>query len=76
MLTILKRRELCITFSIAKQSKIRDSLAQNRIPYMVHEITPCDPGLGVVDLDTNCISQYIIYVHKNDFEKAKFLTNL
>ena len=76
MLTVLNRKELCITFSIEQQSKIRESLVQYRIPYTVNEITPSAPGLGTVDLEKECISQYIIYVHKDDFEKAKFVTNL
>ncbi|MCI9354630.1 MAG: hypothetical protein HFE58_07490 [Firmicutes bacterium] len=76
MLTILNRKELCITFSLQQQSKIRASLTKNHIPYTVNEITPSAPGLGVVDLEKECISQYIIYVHKDDFEKAKFLTDL
>lgn len=76
MLTVLNRKELCITFSIEQQSKIRESLVQHHIPYTVNEITPSAPGLGTVDLDKECISQYIIYVHKDDFEKAKFVTNL
>jgi len=76
MLTILNRKELCITFSLQQQSKIRASLTKNHITYTVNEITPSAPGLGTVDLDKECISQYIIYVHKDDFEKAKFVTNL
>lgn len=51
MLTVLNRKELCITFSIEQQSKIRESLVQHHIPYTVNEITPSAPGLGTVDLD-------------------------
>ena len=76
MLTVLNRKELCITFSIAQQSKIRDSLILYHIPYTINEITLSAPGLGAFDLEKECISQYIIYVHKNDFEKAKFVAKL
>lgn len=51
MLTVLNRKELCITFSIAQQSKIRDSLILYHIPYTINEITLSAPGLGAFDLE-------------------------
>lgn len=82
MLTIFNRKELCITYDMAEQARVREILSQNDIAYdmkVKNRLSPSSMAAGVrartgslgTDLEKNY--EYKIYVHKDDYEQAEFL---
>ncbi len=82
MITVFNRKELAITLSMQEQAEIRNKLSRNNIAYYVktmnrtgplnrHSITKAYPESS----DENAISScaYIIYVHKNDYDEARYV---
>ncbi len=79
MLTIFNRRELTITYDLARQAEVRERLVQNGIQYTVRVInrkssSPFAAGMrartGTFGEKLQLEYQYIIYVRKSDYEKA------
>ncbi len=79
MITIFNRRELINTFSLPKQSEIRDILSNNKIEYIVRTVnrrslSPFLPGTrgitGSFGEKAELMYEYVIYVKKQDYEQA------
>lgn len=79
MITIFNRKELCTTFDMKEQARVRDILAGNNIDYSVKTInrmstSPVASGergrTGTYGQNSENMYEYIIYVRKADFEKA------
>lgn len=83
MITIFNRKEVYLTYSINKQAEIRKILSQNNIKYSVKTInrmssSPISRGtrrMGAVGQDMDLNYEYTIYVHKKDYDKAKYIIN-
>ena len=82
MITVFNRAELCITYDLNEQYRIRNILVDNGIPYRVKTKNLTSPSAfgtgsrersGTFGLNMDCIYEYIIYVHKNDYEYASHL---
>lgn len=82
MITALNRKELVITFDMAEQARVREILAANKIDYKVKTVNRMSPSpmaagsrsyTGTLGQNKDTMYEYIIYVHKNDYEKAKGL---
>lgn len=78
MICILNRKELLTTADMERQTKIRNILSENNIPYQVR-VRSNTGGLSrsrTVLPGTNParMYQYYIYVKRSDYEKAKFFT--
>ena len=82
MLTLFNRRELLTTFSMEEQTRVRDVLAQNGIDYRVKTVNPAARSTmaasgrghtGSLGVDADFAYQYYIYVHKNDYDRARSL---
>lgn len=84
MITIFNRKELTTTFSMEQQAKVRNILSQNNIKYIVKTVNRTTSSvLGTTRSKTGTLGQniklsyeYIIYVHKNDYDKAKSIINI
>ena len=84
MLTIFNRRELLITFDMQKQAVIRSLLAQNKIDYTVKTVNRKSPSpfssgsrarSGTFGENLQFEYEYIIYVHKSNYDIAKAIIN-
>lgn len=77
MIAFWNRKELTVTFSTERQSKIRELLKKNGIPYTYNVVSRGSVrarGHSFGSVQNSW--EYIIYVHKRDYEKAKFLLGL
>ena len=81
MITIFNRKELIITMEMKRQADVRDILSQNGIDYIV-KITNLDRATkfggprartGSYGVNRDFCYEYKIFVHRDDFEKAKYL---
>lgn len=80
MITMLNRKELAVTFSLEEQAAIRTKLQDQGIDYTIKTVNRNSPSpisqerayRGTFGQDPNLDCQYIIYVHKEDFEKASY----
>ena len=84
MLTIFNRQELTITYDMSRQAEVRELLAQNGINYSVRVINSKSPSpfaagsrasAGTLGENLHLEYEYIIYVHKSDFNKAVAIIN-
>ncbi len=80
MLTIMNRKELLVTFDASEQARVRNILADHNLDYhikTVNRLSPSPMAAGtrsrVGSLGNRDMYEYIIYVHKNDYEKALHL---
>ena len=82
MLTIFNRKELFVAYDMGRQAEIRNTLAANGIDYKVKVVNHSTVSLGgeMTRVRTgsfgeraNFSYEYIIYVKKRDFERAKYL---
>ncbi len=82
MITIFNRKELTVSFSMEKQSQIRDILRANNIEYSIKAINRKSPSpfsaasrarTGTFGENLELSYEYIIYVQKQDYEKALHL---
>lgn len=81
MITVFNRREVYNGFSMQEQAKVRDILAQNGIRYYTRVVNPVSPGgfgrtrgeMGYWGNNMDFMYEYYIYVHKKDYDKAKYL---
>ena len=85
MITILNRKELVITYSMEEQAKIRSTLSQNNIKYSVKVVNRKSPSpfaagtrakTGTYGEKLELEYEYIIYVHKKDYENACFVAGI
>ncbi|MEE0420136.1 MAG: hypothetical protein UDG86_08850 [Lachnospiraceae bacterium] len=78
MIAVWNRRELCITFQLKEQSEIRNLLTTEGIDYSLKVIDRSSPSVlantrarvGSYGQDQALMKEYIIYVHKKDYERA------
>lgn len=82
MITIFNRKEVCTTFDMQEQARVRNILAGNRIDYLVKIIDRTSSSsmaagergrAGTYGQNVNAMNEYTIYVHKKDYKKAKGL---
>lgn len=78
MIHLFNRKELLTTASMEQQSRVRDVLAANGIAYRVR-VKSNTGGMSrsrmvMPGTKMEYMYQYYIYVKKEDYEKAKFLT--
>lgn len=80
MLNLFNQKELMTTFSMKEQSEITEELHNNGVKYRVKTVSRMGAERGKVGsygLDEKGAYQYIIFVKKNQYEKAQFyLKNL
>lgn len=80
-MTIFNRRELSTTFSMKEQARIREVLQENRIDYKIKTVNRNSPSVfsdtrartGTFGQNMDTAYEYIVYVHKKDYENAKAL---
>ncbi len=81
MITILNRKEICVTYDSKRQAEVRDILAGNGIDYQIKTINRNSPSIlsshrvAVWGVDSSMDYLYKIYVHKEDYERAYALIN-
>lgn len=81
MVTIFNRRELILTLSMERQAEVRAILSTNRIDYQVkttnlknqQTLDSRRAHAGSSGIFSDHSYEYKIYVHKRDYEKAKYL---
>lgn len=73
MITIFNRKELAITFSMEHQATIRNILVANNIGYFVRVVNHGNSTrarTGSFGENMKFAYEYIIYVRRNDYDKA------
>lgn len=80
MITIFNRKELTVCYNMKRQAKIREILNVNGIDYRVrvvyHNSSAMRSGAtGVYGQKADTAYTYYVYVHKKDYERAKYLVN-
>lgn len=80
MITVFNRKELTSTFDMHEQVRIRELMDKNNIPHSVKVInrkspSPFDAGsrarTGTFGENLKMEYEYIVYVRKIDYEKAR-----
>ena len=80
MITILNRKELLCTFDMQKQAEVRDILWKFDISYEVRVSDRADVFMGgrmtgATSEIPEHQTEYLIYVKKEDYDRAMFLVN-
>ncbi len=79
MITIFNRKEICNTYSMEEQARVRDVLAVNGIDYTIKVVDKLsssaipDTNRGMMGGMQRSKCQYLIYVKKADFDMAVHL---
>lgn len=77
MLTVFNRKEVLITYSQKDQADAREILRNNQIQYKVKSSSNLSRGivsrLGGRAQSVDNAYEYKIFVHKDDWTKAKYL---
>lgn len=82
MITILNRKEVCVTFDMNKQAEIRYLLQGAGIDYRIRTINRTSTAsvragtrayTGSFGHNQMMDCEYHIYVHKDDYEEAMYL---
>ena len=82
MITILNRKEICVTFDMERQAEVRRILSANGIDYTVKTVNSKSPSpfaagsrarTGTFGERLNLECEYQIFVHKDDYEEALHL---
>lgn len=81
MLTFFNRRELLTTYSLERQAQVRDLLSANGIAYTTRTVNANSTSAlgggrartGTFGQNMQLAYQYLVYVHKNDYERARHL---
>lgn len=79
MISVFNRKEVCITYDMEEQARVRDILKNNNIDYIVDTKNLASPSpLGgrrdsSIGLDLSRCVEYKIYVARQDYELAKML---
>lgn len=80
MITLFNRKELTVTFDLSEQARARTLLAEAGIDYFVKTVnrlssSPFSAGsrvrTGTYGQNTGALTEYIIYVKKAEYERAK-----
>ena len=71
MLTIFNRKEVFVTYSMKDQADAREILRNNEIQYRVKSSSNRRSRNPLAGVDN--VYEYKIYVHKDDWAKAKYL---
>lgn len=79
MISIFNRRELVSTFDLKRKSNVCDSLDSNNIDYYIKVINRNSPSafsdtrvrMGTLGQNLDLSYEYIIYVKKKEFQRAK-----
>ena len=76
MINVFNRKEVCITYDMAEQARVRDILKQNNIEYDLDTKrikSPLGAQVSVnSDMSNRCL-EHKVYVKKSDYELAKKL---
>ncbi len=75
MITVLNRKEICITHDIQEQMRIRDALRSHNIKYILRTRFASAHSFrrGItVGMNEQQMYEYKIYVHKKDYEAALY----
>lgn len=84
MITIFNRKELRIVFSMKEQMDIREALSNNNIDYYIRTINRMSPSIfsrgtrgrsGSFGQNIDLNYEYIFYVHKKDYDRARHIIN-
>lgn len=76
MLTVFNRRELTVTFSLEEKSRVEDLLDASGIPYTSRAagrsggFGSSRSRMGTMGENLLMESQYFIYVHRDDYDRA------
>ncbi|MBQ2880523.1 MAG: hypothetical protein IJE27_07495 [Anaerotignum sp.] len=75
MITIFNRKEVCITYDMKQQAKVRNILQSNGIKYTfkVTDRYGSNPSGSALRTKRDESCEYKIYVHKDDYEEAMYL---
>lgn len=82
MITILNRKEICVTFDMERQAEVRRILSANGIDYTVKTVNSKSPSpfaagsrarTGTFGENLSLECEYQIFVHKDDYEEALHL---
>lgn len=79
MICVFNRKEVCITYDMEEQTRVREILDNNHIDYIVDTKNLASPSpLGgrrdnSIGLDLSHCVEYKIYVTRQDYELAKML---
>ncbi len=82
MITVFNRKEVCDTYDMTEQTKVRNVLKDNNIHYDIvtkHMTSPSLLGgreLATYGLDLSRCIEYKIYVKKQDYETAMYLLSI
>jgi len=84
MITVFNRKELLITFSCKRQIEVRALLEEHNINYTYKIINRNSSSpfgdtrlrTGILGQNMESTYQFIFYVHKADYEKAKFVIKI
>lgn len=74
-MNIFNRKEIYITMDPQKFSQVTSQLACDNIRYVykIHNTSGVTSGsVQSIGLNSSCMLQYYVYVHKRDYEKACF----
>ncbi|MBR4935330.1 MAG: hypothetical protein IKT73_07300 [Anaerotignum sp.] len=81
MITVFNRKELLCTFDMKRQAEVRDILWKFDISYEVRVSDRADVFVGGRMSESDDLkipehqTEYLIYVKKDDYERALFLVN-
>lgn len=83
MITVFNRKQLAVTFNMKQQAEIRSALSANKVDYLVktvnwHSSSPFTSERarqGTLGEDLSVEYEYIFYVRKQDYERAKAVIN-
>ncbi|MBH1941201.1 hypothetical protein I5677_09885 [Mobilitalea sibirica] len=78
-MNIFTRRELHITYDLDKFNQLRSTLyaAGIKTSYRCINTTGSNRGrYGTLGINHDFTYQYYIYVHKKDYERAKYILNV
>lgn len=79
MITIFNRKELINTFSMSKQSEIRNLLRNNKIDYMIKTVNRKSPSpfsystrarIGTLGENTDLCTNILYLLKSKDYEQA------
>ena len=80
MITLFNRKELTVTFDMKEQARVRTLLAEEGIDYSVKTVSRMSPSpvssgtrvrTGTYGQTVDAMIEYIFYVKKTDYERAK-----
>lgn len=75
MIHLFNRREILFTYDLDLLYRVKDTLHQNGIRYIVrsNSFNQLGRSHGIPAINHNFNFEYKVYVHRKDFEKAKYI---